>query len=68
MKKIAFDKHCPVCRTALNTRISRKYWMRLIPGTKYYNCDYCGAHSVWFFETVACRLTQPAILWAIREF
>ena len=51
MKIIAFDKHCPVCRTSLETRIRRKYWMRLIPGTKHYNCDYFGgAVPIWLFS------------------
>ena len=68
MKKIVFDKHCPLCGTILKKRIRRKFWMRLIPGTKNYSCNYCGAHSLCFFETVACRCTLPAILWSIREF
>jgi len=66
MEKIAFDRHCPVCRTTLKTRISRKYWMHLLPGAKHYCCDYCGAHSILFFGKVVYRRTQPAILWAIR--
>jgi hypothetical protein len=36
-----FQKKCPKCRGVKYERINRKWWMYLIPGTKYYNCDRC---------------------------
>jgi len=41
-----FQKKCPKCTDFKHERISRKWWMRLIPGTKYYRCDKCRSKFV----------------------
>jgi len=41
MRKSAWGKKCPVCSSHVRTRIHRKFWMRLIPWSKYYVCADC---------------------------
>jgi len=36
-----FQKQCPKCKDVKYERINRKWWMHLIPGTKYYSCNRC---------------------------
>lgn len=36
-----FQKKCPKCQGVRYQRIYRKWWMHLIPGTKYYRCNSC---------------------------
>jgi hypothetical protein len=38
---ISFYINCPYCLTESRYRIERKWWMRLIPGTRYYQCRQC---------------------------
>jgi len=32
---------CPKCQSRNRTRISRIWWMRLLPGSRYYQCYSC---------------------------
>ena len=34
---------CPLCGKGFIERRRRKFWMRLVPGSKYYLCDWCPA-------------------------
>ena len=42
MNKFTFDRKCPNCGYTEKKRIPRKLWMKLIPGTKYFRCKWCG--------------------------
>ena len=33
--------HCPKCQSRNRTRIARSWWMRLLPGSRYYQCYSC---------------------------
>ncbi|MBN1465566.1 hypothetical protein JXA02_07385 [candidate division KSB1 bacterium] len=39
--KIRFTTRCPECANSRLVRLHRKWWMRLIPGTRYYRCSSC---------------------------
>ncbi len=41
MAKLAFNKRCPYCKNKSYGRVYRKFWMRLIPKTRYYECHVC---------------------------
>ncbi len=41
MAKLAFEKRCPYCKSEAFDRVRRKFWMRMIPKTKYYDCQKC---------------------------
>ena len=32
---------CPKCSVGMLRRIHRHAWMRLIPGSRFYQCDFC---------------------------
>jgi hypothetical protein len=32
---------CPSCGNGILERRRRKFWMRLVPGSKCYVCDWC---------------------------
>ncbi len=38
---IAFSKHCPKCKREELTRIPRHSWMRYIPYSRLYECNFC---------------------------
>ena len=40
---------CPICGKGFLDRHRRKFWMRLIPGSKHYLCDCCRAHYLNVF-------------------
>ncbi len=44
-----FQRKCPKCQDFKHERIHRKWWMHLIPGTKYYSCDRCRCKFVIAF-------------------
>ncbi|MGR3293646.1 MAG: hypothetical protein ACUZ9M_06490 [Candidatus Scalindua sp.] len=41
MAKLVFNKRCPYCKSNSYDRAYRKFWMRIIPKTKYYVCNKC---------------------------
>ncbi len=41
MAKLAFNKRCPYCKSNSFDRAYRKFWMRIIPKTKFYICNKC---------------------------
>ena len=42
MNKFTFGRNCPNCEYAEKKRIPRTLWIKLIPWTKYYRCEWCG--------------------------
>ncbi len=38
---ITFKRQCPKCKRTSLTRIPRLDWMRYIPKSKHYECDFC---------------------------
>ncbi len=49
MAKLAFNKRCPYCKSKSYGRASRKFWMRMIPKTKYYVCLKCSRNFMAMF-------------------
>lgn len=49
-------KACPKCKSTSRKRMRRKYYIKLIPGTKSYSCDYCNKYYTWlpFFNISIC--------------
>jgi ssDNA-binding Zn-finger/Zn-ribbon topoisomerase 1 len=41
---------CPVCGKGGLKRRRRKFWMRLIPGSKHYLCNWCPARYLVIFD------------------
>ena len=37
-----FRSRCPQCSQSQKTRVQRDWWMRMIPGSRLYECDHCG--------------------------
>ena len=56
MRLYSFGNRCPLCHLTFRYRISRKFYMRLIPGSRHYLCDYCGYTSFSFFKKISIRL------------
>ena len=52
-----FQKQCPKCTDVKHERINRKWWMRLIPGTKYYRCDRCRSKFVIILWRSALKIS-----------
>jgi hypothetical protein len=50
-------KACPKCKDSDRHRITRSTWMRLIPGTKYYQCVHC--RSKYLFIREAFSISWP---------
>ena len=44
-----FQRKCPQCQDVRHERIHRKWWMRLMPGTKHYRCDRCRSKFMIIF-------------------
>ena len=42
--------HCPNCRSEYRERMHRRWWMRLLPGSRYYRCKDCHREYIkWWF-------------------
>lgn len=50
-------KKCPECGATEYERIYRKWWMRLIPGTKHYRCYRCRSKFLIIFWRSALKIT-----------
>ena len=57
-----FQKKCPRCQNFKHERIHRKWWMRLIPGTKYYSCNRCRSKFMIIFWRSALTTSQKRTL------
>ncbi len=58
MKRLAFGNQCPACLQSFRYRIRRKFWMRIIPGSRRYFCDLCCYTSVSLFRKTSFRLNR----------
>jgi hypothetical protein len=56
MTKLAFGPKCPYCKYNKKTRIKRRFWMKLIPMTKYYHCCWCGCSFFTFLNGIAVKI------------
>jgi hypothetical protein len=56
MRRYSFRNQCPLCSLRFRFRIRRKFYMRLIPGSRHYLCDHCGYTAISFFKKVSIRL------------
>jgi len=56
MKRFSLSHQCPLCLNTFRYRIRRRLFMRFIPGSRHYLCDYCGYASLSFFRKVSIRL------------
>jgi len=52
-----FQRKCPKCQDVWYQRIYRKWWMRLMPGTKYYRCNRCRSKFVIIFWRSALEIS-----------
>jgi hypothetical protein len=58
MKRLAIGNQCPACLRSFRFRIARKFWMRIIPGSRRYFCDLCGSTSFSIFKKITFRLNR----------
>ena len=58
MKRLAYANQCPACLQSFRYRITRKFWMRIIPGSRHYFCDLCWHTSVSLFRKTSFRLNR----------
>jgi hypothetical protein len=56
MRRLSVGNQCPLCNLRFRYRIRRKFYMRFIPMSRYYLCDYCGYTSISFFKKISIRL------------
>lgn len=50
MNKFTFVRNCPNCGYTEKKRITRTLWIKLIPCTKYYQCECCGCKYISISE------------------
>jgi hypothetical protein len=43
-------RKCPYCKSTQNFRQHRQPWMRRIPGSKHYECQYCSGKYVSIYH------------------
>jgi hypothetical protein len=48
---------CPICGKGVIERKRRRLWMRVVPGTRHYLCDWCSARYLTVYGH-AIRLTH----------
>ena len=63
MTKFTFGKKCPYCKDKAKIRITRRFWMRLIPWAKYYQCNWCACRFFSILNGITFR-----IVWSLLEF
>jgi len=54
-------KQCPVCKSLIKKRVRRKFWMRLIPWSKYYVCGACSCKYIYIAESISYTIAFPAL-------
>ena len=52
---ITSGKACPECKSMAGYRIRRRFWMRLVPRSKFYHCEDCGCNYVTVFKRLSFR-------------
>ena len=57
-----FQRKCPKCQDFKHQRIPRRWWMHLIPGTKYYSCNRCRSKFMIIFWRSALKTSQKRTL------
>jgi len=51
-------KRCPYCKSNQNFRQHRQPWMRRIPGSKHYECQYCSGKYVSIYRFVSVGVVK----------
>jgi hypothetical protein len=54
-------KACPKCGGIDRHRIRRSFWMRFLPGSKYYLCEHCEAKFFSVLELVSINWPFGAV-------
>lgn len=57
-----FQRKWPKCQDFRHERIHRRWWMRLVPGTKYYSCNRCRSKFIIIFWRSALKTSQKRTL------
>jgi transposase-like protein len=55
MNLIIRTPKCPICGDRHRARINREWWMRLVPKSRRYECDSCGALYLCIFGSLSIR-------------
>ena len=58
MPEMSPGVECPLCGQGVLVRRRRKFWMRLIPGSKHYQCDWCPARYLTVYGRSITLLPQ----------
>ncbi len=56
MTRTNFQNKCPICADIRHERLHRNWWMRFIPGTKYYSCNRCRSKFMIIFWKSALKI------------
>lgn len=48
--KVIAGRRCPYCRSMQNFRQHRQPWMRRLPGSRYYECQYCSGKYLSIYK------------------
>jgi len=67
MAKLAFSKRCPYCKSDSYDRAYRKFWMRIIPKSKYYICNNCFRNFLAMFGISDVFEQRRHIHYKVRE-
>ena len=54
-------KACPKCGGIDRHRIRRSFWMRFLPGSKYYLCEHCEAKCFSLLELISINWPFGAV-------
>jgi hypothetical protein len=50
---IRFTSRCPICKNEKLERVHRAWWMRILPGTRFYRCPTCNIYVLHLFSAIA---------------
>ena len=56
-------KSCPRCRNIERHRLRRSFWMRLLPGSRYYLCENCEVKFVSLFDLFSLHWPFGSVAW-----
>ena len=65
MAIIIKGKACPKCQDTYRSRLRRSFWMRIIPATKYYECEHCHSKFVAVRESLSVNWPFGKTAWVI---
>lgn len=51
-------RKCPYCRSKQNFRQHRHPWMRRIPGSRHYECQYCSGKYLSIYKLVSIGVVK----------